>query len=106
MTDEVLPSIRKTGRYTATGTMVDDNVLYAIRFLSGHFKGLHEMARVNKVSQALAWLGAKRISGELYDRLLDGMHGGVGPIEKALDPHMEQAAQRVLGELYRPRRTA
>ncbi|ALQ94942.1 phage antirepressor protein [Xylella fastidiosa] len=98
---EVLPSIRKTGSYSATGTLVNENVLYAIWFLCFHFKKLHEMSHVNKVPQALAWLGAKQISGELYDRLLDGLHGGVGPIEKALGPHLEQAAQKVMGNASR-----
>ncbi|HHW4679808.1 MAG TPA: BRO-N domain-containing protein [Xylella sp.] len=98
-------TIHKTGSCNAMGTVVDDDVLYAIQFLCGHFRALHQMARVNKMCQALAWLGAKQISGELYDRLMDGLHGGVHPIEKALGPHMEQAAQRVLGERYRPHET-
>ncbi|EWG13501.1 Bro-N domain-containing protein [Xylella fastidiosa subsp. morus] len=89
---EVLPSIRKTGSYTATGTMVNDDALCAIWFLCDHFKKLHEMSRVNKVPQALYWLGATEISGELGTRLLEGMRGGVLKIEKALGPHLEQAA--------------
>ncbi|WP_244126678.1 BRO-N domain-containing protein, partial [Xylella fastidiosa] len=47
VTDEVLPLIRKTGSYTATGTMVNDDALCAIWFLCDHFKKLHEMSRVN-----------------------------------------------------------
>ncbi|MDD0928125.1 Bro-N domain-containing protein [Xylella fastidiosa subsp. multiplex] len=98
---EVLPSIRKTGGYSATGTLVNDDVLYAIWILCGQFKSLHETVFTNKVPQALAWLGARQMSGALYDRLLDGLHGGVGPIEKALGPQMEQAAQKVRGVTYR-----
>ncbi|MFE8346320.1 MAG: Bro-N domain-containing protein [Xylella fastidiosa subsp. multiplex] len=97
---EVLPSIRKTGGYSATGTLVNDDVLYAIWILCGQFKSLHETVFTNKVPQALAWLGARQMSGALYDRLLDGLHGGVGPIEKALGPQMEQAAQKVRGVTY------
>lgn len=100
VTSEVLPSIRKTGSYTATGTMVNDDVLYAIWILCGQFKSLHETVFTNKVPQALAWLGARQMSGALYDRLLDGLHGGVGPIEKALGPQMERVAQRVSGIRY------
>ncbi|MCH7235205.1 MAG: phage antirepressor protein, partial [Xylella fastidiosa subsp. multiplex] len=91
-TSEVLPSIRKTGSYTATGTMVNEDVLYNIWFLCCHFKGLYEMSFDNKVPQALAWLGARQMSGALYDRLLDGLHGGVGPIEKAIGPQMERVS--------------
>ncbi|AAF83514.1 phage antirepressor protein [Xylella fastidiosa] len=98
---EVLPSIRKTGSYTATGTLVNDDVLCAIWILCSQFKSLHETVFTNKVPQALAWLGARQMSGALYDRLLDGLHGGVGPIEKALGPQMEQAAQKVRGVTYR-----
>ncbi|KQH74671.1 BRO-N domain-containing protein [Xylella fastidiosa] len=97
---EVLPSIRKTGSYSTTGTMVNDDVLYAIWILCGQFKSLHETVFTNKVPQALAWLGARQMSGALYDRLLDGLHGGVGPIEKALGPQMERVAQRVSGIRY------
>ncbi|EGO81112.1 BRO-N domain-containing protein [Xylella fastidiosa] len=100
VTDEVLPSIRKTGSYSTTGTMVNDDVLYAIWILCGQFKSLHETVFTNKVPQALAWLGARQMSGALYDRLLDGLHGGVGPIEKALGPQMERVAQRVSGIRY------
>ncbi|WCF27237.1 BRO-N domain-containing protein [Xylella fastidiosa] len=100
VTDEVLPSIRKTGSYSTTGTMVNDDVLYAIWILCGQFKSLHETVFTNKVPQALAWLGARQMSGALYDRLLDGLHGGVGPIEKALGPQMERVAQRVSGISY------
>ncbi|MBE0269756.1 phage antirepressor protein [Xylella fastidiosa subsp. multiplex] len=100
VTDEVMPSIRKTGGYSATGTLVNDDVLYAIWFLCGQFKSLHETVFTNKVPQALAWLGARQMSGALYDRLLDGLHGGVGPIEKALGPQMERVAQRVSGITY------
>ncbi|EWG13378.1 Bro-N domain-containing protein [Xylella fastidiosa subsp. morus] len=100
VTDEVLPSIRKTGSYSTTGTMVNDDVLYAIWILCGQFKSLHETVFTNKVPQALAWLGARQMSGALYDRLLDGLHGGVGPIEKALGPQMERVAQRVSGITY------
>ncbi|WP_369210808.1 Bro-N domain-containing protein [Xylella fastidiosa] len=39
---EVLPSIRKTGGYTATGTLVNDDALYAIWILCSQFKSLHE----------------------------------------------------------------
>ncbi|KXB17692.1 BRO-N domain-containing protein [Xylella fastidiosa] len=98
---EVLPSIRKTGSYTATGTLVNDDALCAIWFLCDHFKKLHEMSRVNKVPQALYWLGATEISGELDTRLLEGMKGGVLKIEKALGPHMEQAAQKSMGNTSR-----
>ncbi|MDD0937200.1 phage antirepressor protein, partial [Xylella fastidiosa subsp. multiplex] len=91
---EVLPSIRKTGSYTATGTMVNEDVLYNIWFLCCHFKGLYEMSFDNKVPQALAWLGAKRMGGRLYTHLVDGMDGGVLRIEKAIGPHLEQAAQK------------
>ncbi|KQH72786.1 BRO-N domain-containing protein, partial [Xylella fastidiosa] len=42
VTSEVLPSIRKTGSYSTTGTMVNDDVLYAIWILCGQFKSLHE----------------------------------------------------------------
>ncbi|HHW4670313.1 MAG TPA: BRO-N domain-containing protein [Xylella fastidiosa subsp. multiplex] len=101
VTSEVLPSIRKTGSYTATGTMVNEDVLYNIWFLCDHFKKLHEMSRVNKVPQALYWLGATEISGELGTRLLEGMRGGVLKIEKALGPHLEQAAQKVMGNASR-----
>ncbi|HHW4673588.1 MAG TPA: BRO-N domain-containing protein [Xylella fastidiosa subsp. pauca] len=101
VTSEVLPSIRKTGSYTATGTLVNDDVLYAIWILCSQFKSLHETVFTNKVPQALAWLGARQMSGALYDRLLDGLHGGVGPIEKALGPQMERVAQRVRGITYR-----
>ncbi len=101
ITGEVLPSIRKTGSYTATGTMVNDDALCAIWFLCDHFKKLHEMSRVNKVPQALYWLGATEISGELGTRLLEGMRGGVLKIEKALGPHMEQAAQKGMGNASR-----
>ncbi|EGO81888.1 BRO-N domain-containing protein [Xylella fastidiosa] len=101
VTSEVMPSIRKTGGYSATGTLVNDDVLYAIWILCGQFKSLHETVFTNKVPQALAWLGARQMSGALYDRLLDGLHGGVGPIEKALGPQMEQAAQKVRGVTYR-----
>ncbi|RWA32195.1 phage antirepressor protein [Xylella fastidiosa subsp. fastidiosa] len=97
---EVLPSIRKTGSYIATGTLVNDDVLYAIWILCGQFKSLHETVFTNKVPQALAWLGARQMSGALYDRLLDGLQGGVGPIEKALGPQMERVAQRVSGIRY------
>ncbi|EWG13367.1 hypothetical protein P910_003378 [Xylella fastidiosa Mul-MD] len=97
---EVLPSIRKTGSYSTTGTMVNDDVLYAIWILCGQFKSLHETVFTNKVPQALAWLGARQMSGALYDRLLDGLHGGVGPIEKAIGPQMERVAQRVSGITY------
>ncbi|MDC7962747.1 phage antirepressor protein [Xylella fastidiosa subsp. fastidiosa] len=100
VTDEVLPSIRKTGSYSTTGTMVNDDVLYAIWILCGQFKSLHETVFTNKVPQALAWLGARQMSGALYDRLLDGLHGGVGPIEKAIGPQMERVAQRVSGITY------
>ncbi|AIC12461.1 BRO-N domain-containing protein [Xylella fastidiosa] len=100
VTDEVLPSIRKTGSYSTTGTMVNDDVLYAIWILCGQFKSLHETVFTNKVPQALAWLGARQMSGALYDRLLDGLNGGVGPIEKALGPQMERVAQRVSGITY------
>ncbi|MGY4696306.1 BRO-N domain-containing protein [Xylella fastidiosa subsp. sandyi] len=100
VTSEVLPSIRKTGSYSTTGTMVNDDVLYAIWILCGQFKSLHETVFTNKVPQALAWLGARQMSGALYDRLLDGLHGGVGPIEKALGPQMERVAQRVSGIRY------
>ncbi|MBE0269794.1 phage antirepressor protein [Xylella fastidiosa subsp. multiplex] len=92
VTSEVMPSIRKTGGYSATGTVVNDDVLYAIWFLCGQFKSLHETVFTNKVPQALAWLGARQMSGALYDRLLDGLHGGVGPIEKALGPQMERVS--------------
>ncbi|RWA36685.1 BRO-N domain-containing protein [Xylella fastidiosa] len=98
---EVLPSIRKTGSYSTTGTMVNDDALCAIWFLCDHFKKLHEMSRVNKVPQALYWLGATEISGELGTRLLEGMRGGVLKIEKALGPHMEQAAQKGMGNASR-----
>ncbi|WP_434458796.1 Bro-N domain-containing protein [Xylella fastidiosa] len=98
---EVLPSIRKTGGYSTTGTMVNDDALCAIWFLCDHFKKLHEMSRVNKVPQALYWLGATEISGELGTRLLEGMRGGVLKIEKALGPHLEQAAQKVMGNASR-----
>ncbi|WP_425522671.1 BRO-N domain-containing protein [Xylella fastidiosa] len=101
ITGEVLPSIRKTGSYTATGTMVNDDALCAIWFLCDHFKKLHEMSRVNKVPQALYWLGATEISGELGTRLLEGMRGGVLKIEKALGPHLEQAAQKGMGNASR-----
>ncbi|NRP54183.1 phage antirepressor protein [Xylella fastidiosa] len=101
VTSEVLPSIRKTGSYSTTGTMVNDDVLYAIWILCSQFKSLHETVFTNKVPQALAWLGARQMSGALYDRLLDGLHGGVGPIEKALGPQMERVAQRVRGITYR-----
>ncbi|WGZ33592.1 BRO-N domain-containing protein [Xylella fastidiosa] len=101
ITGEVLPSIRKTGSYTATGTLVNDDALYAIWILCSQFKSLHETVFTNKVPQALAWLGARQMSGALYDRLLDGLHGGVGPIEKALGPQMERVAQRVRGITYR-----
>ncbi|KXB09855.1 phage antirepressor protein [Xylella fastidiosa] len=97
---EFMPSIRKTGSYSTTGTMVNDDVLYAIWILCGQFKSLHETVFTNKVPQALAWLGARQMSGALYDRLLDGLHGGVGPIEKALGPQMERVAQRVSGITY------
>ncbi|MDC6408893.1 MAG: Bro-N domain-containing protein [Xylella fastidiosa subsp. multiplex] len=100
VTSEVLPSIRKTGSYSTTGTMVNDDVLYAIWILCGQFKSLHETVFTNKVPQALAWLGARQMSGALYDRLLDGLHGGVGPIEKAIGPQMERVAQRVSGITY------
>ncbi|HHW4671218.1 MAG TPA: BRO-N domain-containing protein [Xylella fastidiosa subsp. multiplex] len=100
VTDEVMPSIRKTGGYSTTGTVVNDDVLYAIWFLCGQFKSLHETVFTNKVPQALAWLGARQMSGALYDRLLDGLHGGVGPIEKAIGPQMERVAQRVSGITY------
>ncbi|MDD0910327.1 BRO-N domain-containing protein [Xylella fastidiosa] len=100
VTSEVMPSIRKTGGYSATGTVVNDDVLYAIWFLCGQFKSLHETVFTNKVPQALAWLGARQMSGALYDRLLDGLHGGVGPIEKAIGPQMERVAQRVSGITY------
>ncbi|TNW06904.1 phage antirepressor protein, partial [Xylella fastidiosa] len=33
--------------------------------------------------------------------LVDGMEGGVLRIEKALGPHMEQAAQKVMGNARR-----
>ncbi|MBE0267821.1 hypothetical protein FG476_12010 [Xylella fastidiosa subsp. multiplex] len=98
---EVLPSIRKTGSYSTTGTMVNDDALCAIWFLCDHFKKLHEMSRVNKVPQALYWLGATEISGELGTRLLEGMRGGVLKIEKALGPHLEQAAQKGMGNASR-----
>ncbi|MDC7969724.1 BRO-N domain-containing protein [Xylella fastidiosa subsp. multiplex] len=98
---EVLPSIRKTGSYTATGTMVNEDVLYNIWFLCCHFKGLYEMSFDNKVPQALAWLGAKRMGGRLYTHLVDGMDGGVLRIEKAIGPHLEQAAQKVMGNASR-----
>ncbi|WP_393919528.1 BRO-N domain-containing protein [Xylella fastidiosa] len=98
---EVLPSIRKTGGYSTTGTMVNDDALCAIWFLCDHFKKLHEMSRVNKVPQALYWLGATEISGELGTRLLEGMRGGVLKIEKAIGPHMEQAAQKGMGNASR-----
>ncbi|AIC09989.1 BRO-N domain-containing protein [Xylella fastidiosa] len=101
VTDEVLPSIRKTGSYSTTGTMVNDDALCAIWFLCDHFKKLHEMSRVNKVPQALYWLGATEISGELGTRLLEGMKGGVLKIEKALGPHLEQAAQKGMGNASR-----
>ncbi|QPC03246.1 Bro-N domain-containing protein [Xylella fastidiosa subsp. multiplex] len=100
VTSEVMPSIRKTGGYSATATVVNDDVLYAIWFLCGQFKSLHETVFTNKVPQALAWLGARQMSGALYDRLLDGLHGGVGPIEKAIGPQMERVAQRVSGITY------
>ncbi|TNW00050.1 phage antirepressor protein [Xylella fastidiosa] len=100
VTSEVMPSIRKTGSYSTTGTMVNDDVLYAIWILCGQFKSLHETVFTNKVPQALAWLGARQMSGALYDRLLDGLHGGVGPIEKAIGPQMERVAQRVSGITY------
>ncbi len=80
--------------------MVNDDVLYAIWILCGQFKSLHETVFTNKVPQALAWLGARQMSGALYDRLLDGLHGGVGPIEKAIGPQMERVAQRVSGITY------
>ncbi|HHW4670716.1 MAG: Bro-N domain-containing protein [Xylella fastidiosa subsp. multiplex] len=92
---EVLPSIRKTGSYTATGTLVNDDVLYAIWFLCRQFKTLHETVFTNKVPQALYWLGATQISRALYDRLIEGLHGGVDPIEKAIGPQMEQTVHRV-----------
>ncbi|KAJ4854061.1 Bro-N domain-containing protein [Xylella fastidiosa subsp. multiplex] len=87
-------------QHSTTGTLVNDDVLYAIWFLCGQFKSLHETVFTNKVPQALAWLGARQMSGALYDRLLDGLHGGVGPIEKALGPQMERVAQRVSGITY------
>ncbi|MDC6407412.1 Bro-N domain-containing protein [Xylella fastidiosa subsp. multiplex] len=101
ITGEVLPSIRKTGSYTATGTMVNEDVLYNIWFLCCHFKGLYEMSFDNKVPQALAWLGAKRMGGRLYTHLVDGMDGGVLRIEKAIGPHLEQAAQKGMGNASR-----
>ncbi|MGY0301497.1 Bro-N domain-containing protein [Xylella fastidiosa subsp. multiplex] len=101
VTSEVLPSIRKTGSYTATGTMVNEDVLYNIWFLCCHFKGLYEMSFDNKVPQALAWLGAKRMGGRLYTHLVDGMDGGVLRIEKAIGPHLEQAAQKGMGNASR-----
>ncbi len=36
------------------------------------------------------------MGGRLYTHLVDGMDGGVLRIEKALGPHMEQAAQKVM----------
>ncbi|AAO28863.1 phage antirepressor protein [Xylella fastidiosa subsp. fastidiosa] len=98
---EVLPSIRKTGSYTATGALVNDDVLYNIWFLCCHFKGLYEMSFENKIPQALSCLGARKMGGRLYTHLVDGMDGGVLRIEKALGPHMEQAAQKVMGNARR-----
>ncbi|MDD0928020.1 Bro-N domain-containing protein [Xylella fastidiosa subsp. multiplex] len=100
VTSEVMPSIRKTGSYSTTGTMVNDDVLYAIWILCGQFKSLHETVFTNKVPQALAWLGARQMSGMIHDRLLDSMNGVVGPIEKAIGPQMERVAQRVSGITY------
>ncbi|MCU0154607.1 hypothetical protein N8H10_17775 [Curtobacterium flaccumfaciens pv. poinsettiae] len=86
-------------QHSTTGTLVNDDVLYAIWFLWPESIVMERVLR-DEVPQALAWLGARQMSGALYDRLLDGLHGGVGPIEKALGPQMERVAQRVSGITY------
>ncbi|WP_375732218.1 hypothetical protein [Xylella fastidiosa] len=40
------------------------------------------------------------MSGSLYDRLLDGLHGGVGPIREVLLAQTKRVAQRVSGITY------
>lgn len=85
VTDEVLPSIRKTGQYATkqAAPALDEKTLYAIALLIFHFRALFEWATVNKIPQALAWLQSP-LGGELRDRLLDGMGGGVKAIEQGL----------------------
>ena len=91
VTGEVLPSIRKTGSYSTAPAkaQLDDQTLYAIGVLMIHFRALHEWATVNKVPQAMAWLGSP-LGGELRDRLLDGMYGGVKNIERTLGAELER----------------
>lgn len=99
VTDDVLPSIRKTGAYATpqAGVVLDDHALRSIGLLVHHFRALFEWSTVNKVPQALAWLGSP-LGGELRDRLFDGMGGGVKAIERAIGPDIERANAKYLAQ--------
>lgn len=100
VTDEVLPAIRKTGTYAAApAAQINDEALYAIDLLVTHFRALFEWATVNKVPQSLAWLGSP-LGGELRDRLLDGMGGGVKAIERSIGQDIERAKARRMVQLH------
>lgn len=100
VTDEVLPAIRKTGAYAAAPAgQINDDALYAIDLLVTHFRALFEWATVNKVPQALSWLGSP-LGGELRDRLFDGMGGGVKAIERSIGQDIERARVKRMTQLH------
>ena len=100
VTDEVLPAIRKTGTYAAApADQINDDALYAIDLLVTHFRALFEWATVNKVPQALSWLGSP-LGGELRDRLFDGMGGGVKAIERSIGQDIERARVKRMTQLH------
>lgn len=94
VTDEVLPTIRKTGAYAspAAGTVLDDHTLYTVWFICRHFSELMRIYKESKLYALLTGLGS-RIGIDMHDHFMDGM-SGVYRLEQKLAPDFERVVAK------------